>query len=140
MRQMLHSTMRSVERDTVPKESSWKALSKPTPNCTCPRCRRSASPPSGWTPLAWTPFQVRYAPDAEGAANAVALAVHRAREVLARRLRVTVPVRVLVVDGSCEGAQSLRPESTLWIPRSPARAGPSSRACWTTGCRIARAC
>jgi hypothetical protein len=76
-------------------------------------------PAERWTPLAWTPFQVRYAPDAEAAANAVALAIHRAREVLARRLRVTVPVRVLVVDGPCVGAQSLRPESTLWIPSEP---------------------
>ena len=76
-------------------------------------------PAERWTPLAWTPFQVRYAPDAEAAANAVALAIHRAREVLARRLRVTVPVRVLVVDGPCEGTRSLRPESTLWIPAEP---------------------
>ena len=77
------------------------------------------APAERWTPLAWTPFQVRYAPDAESAANAVALAVHRAREVLARRLGATVPVRVLVVDGPCAGARSLRPESTLWIPADP---------------------
>jgi hypothetical protein len=77
------------------------------------------APAERWTPLAWTPFQVRYAPDAEGAANAVALAVHRAREVLARRLGATVPVRVLVVDGPCAGARSLRPESTLWMPADP---------------------
>jgi hypothetical protein len=76
-------------------------------------------PAERWTPLAWTPFQVRHAPDAETAANAVALSVHRAREVLARRLGVTVPVRVLVVDGPCIGARSLRPESTLWIPAEP---------------------
>ena len=69
--------------------------------------------------MAWTPFQVRHAPDAETAANVVALAVHRAREVLARRLGATVPVRVLVVDGPCAGARALRPESTLWIPAEP---------------------
>jgi hypothetical protein len=77
------------------------------------------APAERWTPLAWTPFKVRYAPEAENSANAVALAIHRAREVLARRLGVTVPVRVLVVDGPCAGARSLRPESTLWMPSVP---------------------
>lgn len=71
--------------------------------------------------LAWTPFTVRHAPDAAGPAAAVALAVHRAREVLARRLGVRMPVRVLVVDGAGDGSRSLRPEATLWMPAQPSR-------------------
>ncbi|CAG1007545.1 hypothetical protein BURK1_03413 [Burkholderiales bacterium] len=90
------------------------------------RPERHVAPPiaalssTRWTSLAWTPFAVRCAPGTEAAANAVALAVHRAREVLARRVGVTVPVRVLVVDGEDTGERSLRPESTLWMPAEPA--------------------
>ena len=76
---------------------------------------------SRWTSLSWTPFTVRHAPGTGDAANAVALAVHRARAVLARRIGASVPVRVLVVDGTDDGSRSLRPESTLWMP---AEAGP----------------
>jgi len=76
---------------------------------------------SRWRSLVWTPFAVRHAPGTGDAANAVALAVHRAREVLARRVGITVPVRVLVVDGADDASRSLRPESTLWMP---SEAGP----------------
>jgi hypothetical protein len=69
-----------------------------------------------WTSLSWTPFTVRHAPGAGEAANAVALAVHRAREVLARRIGISMPVRVLVVDGADDGIRTLQPESTLWMP------------------------
>mgnify|MGYP001161988009 CR=1 FL=1 len=68
------------------------------------------------TALSWASFTVRHAPDADEAAKAVALAVHRAREVLARRVGITMPVRVLVVDGMDDGLRTLRPESTLWMP------------------------
>lgn len=89
------------------------------PEAHLPPVPARGAPAERWTPLAWTPFQVRYVPDAEDAANAVALAIHRAREVLARRLGMTVPVRVLVVDGPCASARSVRAESTLWIPAEP---------------------
>ena len=69
-----------------------------------------------WTSLSWTPFNVRHAPGAGEAANAVALAVHRARDVLARRIGISMPVRVLVVDGADDGIRTLQPESTLWMP------------------------
>jgi hypothetical protein len=69
-----------------------------------------------WTSLSWTPFTVRHAPGAGEAANAVALAVHRARDVLARRIGISMPVRVLVVDGADDGMRTLQPESTLWMP------------------------
>jgi hypothetical protein len=79
-----------------------------------------AGPVARWSPLAWAPFPVRFAPGAEAAANSAALAVHRAREVLARRIGKTVPVRVLVVDGPCDDdGRTVRPESTLWIPAQP---------------------
>lgn len=78
------------------------------------------SPAGRLTSMAWLPFAVRHTADAEPAAGAVALAIHRAREVLARRLGATVPVRVLVVDGPCAAdAESLRPESTMWVPSQP---------------------
>jgi hypothetical protein len=78
------------------------------------------SPAGRLSSMAWLPFAVRHTTDASAAANAVALAVHRAREVLARRLGATVPVRVLVVDGPCAAdAEALRPESTMWIPSQP---------------------
>lgn len=77
--------------------------------------------PASWTSLAWTPFAVRHAPGVEDAARAVALAVHRAREVLARRVGATVPVRVLIVDGVDDGSRALRPESTLWMPSAASR-------------------
>ena len=74
------------------------------------------------TPAALTvlPFAVRHSPDERSAAEAVALAVHRAREILARRLGIVVPVRALVVDGPCAtDATPLRAESTLWIASRP---------------------
>jgi len=78
------------------------------------------SPAGRMTSMAWLPFAVRHTADAEHAAGAIALAVHRAREILARRLGATVPVRVLVVDGPCDAeTATLRPESTLWIPSQP---------------------
>lgn len=93
------------------------------PEIHLPPVRSPATAPS-WSSLAWTPFTVRHAPDAAEPAAAVALAVHRAREVLARRLGRRIPVRVLVVDGPADGSRSLRPEATLWMPAQPSPGWP----------------
>jgi hypothetical protein len=110
--------MRSV--DPMPdRKNAMETFLEAHPEIHLPPVPSRGQPAERWTPLAWTPFQVRYAPDVEGAANAVALAIHRAREVLARRLGITVPVRVLVVDGPCLLAPSVRSEATLWLPSEP---------------------
>ncbi len=84
---------------------------------------RGASVPGRPDSMPWLPFAVRHSADRGSAASAVAIAVHRAREVLGRRLGTVVPVRVLVVDGpSGIDSPALRPEATLWIAAEPCAA------------------
>jgi hypothetical protein len=104
---------------TVPKESPWKALSKPIPSATCPRWRRSACPPSAGRRSPGRRSRSATRRTARRRANAVALAIHRRARCCARRLRVTVPGARARRRRALRGHASLRPESTLWIPAEP---------------------
>ena len=107
---MLQRTIRSIDRCPTCEDPINRYV-EAHPEIHLPPAPAQGTVPR-WTSLSWTPFTVRHAPGAGEAANAVALAVHRAREILARRIGISMPVRVLVVDGADDGIRTLQPEST----------------------------